>query len=215
VKARDIIEAEDPKSVFKQIAAQPYAFKVTPLTWREIERLSDIIAMGPLTKRPSDEKFFELGYVQHYDDMLDTVEARQGFPDALFNDPEIRGGIGKEWIAENPHQESENPKSTFQKLPRSSANAEVESSSGIFTIDGLSGRVIEWKPYDAEDAETGYHRIERFDLDEWRAAHNWVGPLPLGYDVLDLGMWLRDGTYEPPAAEYRATMESIAERACC
>jgi len=213
VKARDIIEAEDPKSVFKQVAAQPYKFKVTPLTWREIERLSDIIAMGPLTKRPRDEKFFELGYVQHYDGMPDTVEARPGFSEALYNDTEIMGGIGKEWIAPNPHQESEDPKSTFQKLPRSSSNAEVESSGGIFTIDGLSGRVIEWKPYDAEDAEfMGYNRVERFDLDEWRSAHNWVGPLPLGYDVLDLGMWMRDGTYDPPDRQWRDVVESIAEQ---
>ena len=211
MKARDLIEAETPKSVLKQVGASTHGgFTPRRLTPREIQRLSDVAAMGPLTKKPIDDRFLEWGYLVWYDnDERNAVEAAPGFVAALYNDPEIRGAVGKEW-QDAPYQrrgrvrtwEGENPKLALRQAgiihPRRTAL--VQSSGGSFTIDAETGQVLSGS---IEQDYDGYNRIDKFDLGEWRRHWNWEHELPSGYDVLDLGFWMKDGSYEAADDEFR------------
>jgi hypothetical protein len=118
MKARDLIEAESPKQVFQQIRHAKRTYQPRRLTPREIARLTDIMARGPLTKRPIDDRFLEWGYIEYYDnDEHDAVVAKSDFADAFYSHPEIRGAYGDEW-SDTPHSwrgiirryEAEDPK---------------------------------------------------------------------------------------------------------
>ena len=79
----------------------------------------------------------------------------------------------------------------------------IESSHGIITTDD-KGIVIE-KNLHETDCYLG--NAVRFDLEEW---DNWYerytekpSPKPSEFDVLELGFWNADGTYNPPSTEWR------------
>jgi hypothetical protein len=76
------------------------------------------------------------------------------------------------------------------------SNIEIVSSHGTLTVDPADGRVLS-RDLDDDLLE----RVIRFDLEEWK--HYWGDPVPDNLDILDIGYWLDDGTYEPPEMEWR------------
>lgn len=221
MKARDLIEAESPKEIFKKISKTPYPFTPRRLTPREIERLGNILAMGPLMKKPIDDRFLEWGYIDWYDnDEHDAVEAKPGFGKAFYSNPHIMGAVGDEWL-DAPYQrrgrirtwEGEDPKRFIrQKAPRFGPDDmfEVNSSHGQFLIYP-DGRVAEWNAYEPDDYDAqSMARIAKFDLDEWKKYWGWEGELPKGFDILDLGYWLKDEMYEPADDNWREEIKRMS-----
>lgn len=87
------------------------------------------------------------------------------------------------------------------------ALAEVESAKNEKTVNSSHGQLI----IDADGTvlvgKTTYHddelrNIVRFDLPEHRKYYA-SKPEPDSYDILDLGYWMKDGTFEPPAFDWR------------
>jgi hypothetical protein len=74
--------------------------------------------------------------------------------------------------------------------------ATVHSSHGDITIDAQTGVVI------SHGNNTEYADIARFDLEEYRAQYPDEKEVR-GYDILDLGYFLKDGTYEEPDHHWR------------
>lgn len=112
MKARVIIDGMlDPKRVLRYLSAARSAskptfkptFKPRRMTPREIQRLANIMAMGPITKRPIDDRFLAWGYIEYYEDgEHDAVVVKPGFAEAFYNHPEIGGAYGDEW-SDVPH----------------------------------------------------------------------------------------------------------------
>jgi len=83
----------------------------------------------------------------------------------------------------------------------------IESSWGIISTDD-KGNVIERDILEHHGGERCYLLdAERFDIEEW---DNWyerytekTSPKPSSFDVLELGFWKNDGTYNPPSNEWR------------
>ena len=78
----------------------------------------------------------------------------------------------------------------------------IESSFGIITTNE-EGIVIQKDIVD----KCYLSNVVRFDLNEW---DNWYegftnnpSPKPSEFDVLELGFWNADGTYNPPSTEWR------------
>jgi len=84
----------------------------------------------------------------------------------------------------------------------------VRSSHGGFKVD-WNGNVINlelFMPEEAKETEDLKH-IVRFDLDEWRRYHESLKDDPWdSIDILDLGYWLDDGSYEEPEWDWRREM---------
>jgi hypothetical protein len=115
VDIESLEEAEDPKKVLGNLA-KGSRFVPEPLSWLDLERLVDIIAMGPLRRLPSDEKLVQKGYVEPYSDDLDSLVAAHGFQDALYDQ---NGAIRKEWIQKGSlhrYEARENPKSVKRRM---------------------------------------------------------------------------------------------------
>jgi predicted methyltransferase len=98
------------------------------------------------------------------------------------------------------------------RFPRSSSLKHntmitIESSWGVITTDD-KGNVIEKDILEQHDDERCYLLdAERFDIEEW---DNWYerytekpSPKPSFFDVLELGFWKVDGTYNPPSSDFR------------
>lgn len=222
MNARQLIEAEDPKSVFRQVRDTPRTFTSRRLTPRELERLATILSMGPVAKRPIDDRFLEWGYIEYYDnDEHDAVVARPGFAEAFYNHREIKGAFGDEWsdlpsrgrgrVRSYYWREGEDPKHFLKKIaPAPALLMQVNSSHGTFYIDGNTGRVVQWPASNPDDPDAqALGNIEKFDLPEWKAYWRWEGEVPGGFDILDLGFWMKDGTYEPAEEMWR---EEIRQR---
>lgn len=82
----------------------------------------------------------------------------------------------------------------------------VGSSHGNFTVKVDDGSVTQadfFNPND-EDAKA-LKDIVRFDVGEWRRAYpdEKIEPGD-SIDILDLGSWSKDGSYEPPMADWRS-----------
>lgn len=81
----------------------------------------------------------------------------------------------------------------------------VHSSGGTLRIRLDTGELVGM----TDVVDKGYSRtflnITRFDLDEYREYYTDVGDSHAddSFDILDLGYWLEDGTYEPPAQDWR------------
>ena len=75
----------------------------------------------------------------------------------------------------------------------------IQSSHGTFNATD-EGIVLTWTPDD--DSPAGVieaqplDRVVRFDVEEFRQFYN---ESPTSVDILDIGYWLDDGTYELPA----------------
>jgi hypothetical protein len=76
----------------------------------------------------------------------------------------------------------------------------AQGSNGSFTFDPKTGEVIQHEPDPSSDEP--YTNIVRVDVAEWRLAYPGEA-LEDVIDILDLGYWMKDGTYEPPAEDWR------------
>jgi hypothetical protein len=88
----------------------------------------------------------------------------------------------------------------------------VFSSNGFLTVNSATGEVMDCVLDD--EKERGLTDIARFDVDEWRKAYpnETLGSTLEGergdrivttMDILDIGYWVKDGTYEGPVTEWR------------
>jgi len=78
----------------------------------------------------------------------------------------------------------------------------VHSSHGDFRISMRSGEVFEFHQ-DSPD-ETGYENILQFDLLEYFDKYDKESRSDVQeFDILDLGYWMDDGSYEPPDEAWR------------
>jgi hypothetical protein len=76
-----------------------------PLTPDEMERVSDVLASGPLTKRPGDDEFIERGLFTLYEDDANAVEGTDGAVESFYDyspGARIRGAIRPEWLPSRP-----------------------------------------------------------------------------------------------------------------
>lgn len=153
--ARLVLEGEDPKRMFRSLGKRQ--FKPRRLTPNEQERLGTILAMGPITKRPGDEKFIEWGWVEHYDDDPNTVVASHDFPDFYHRNQGNLGHIGNEF-RDVPYQRRGKVR-TYWWPPK----MESEMPPLGFTATLPNGDKIEWR-YDT--AAKGY-RFSKWWKDEW------------------------------------------------
>lgn len=64
------------------------------LTPEELERLTDLMAYGPLVRRPIDESLEVAGWIEPYDGDTGAVDAQPGAADILFDE---RGGVRPIW----------------------------------------------------------------------------------------------------------------------
>lgn len=80
----------------------------------------------------------------------------------------------------------------------------VRGSDGHLHIDALTGEVVGIEDDVSDDSN--YHQITKFDLVEWREALAASGCSDREgdeIDILHLGYWSEDGSYEAPAHDYR------------
>lgn len=95
----------------------------------------------------------------------------------------------------------------------------VHGSHGDLIVDSATGDVIEYNlPRDEDGTESDdYRAITRFDVPEllrWQAVHFPTDRLTQGMDILSIGYWSVDGSYEPAEPDYRREAEGFAaERA--
>lgn len=80
---------------------------------------------------------------------------------------------------------------------------DVRSSNGTISADPVTGKVLSVSSAFPDNYIT---QIERFDLDEYKKYHN-TDVLPQSIDILDLGTFMKDGSYEGPEAEWREEMK--------
>jgi hypothetical protein len=86
----------------------------------------------------------------------------------------------------------------------------VVGSHGSITCESATGDVVEID--DLGDDEENYRNISRINVDEYR---QWIDEKGLGgwrqdgdtVDILFVGYWNRDGSYEPPEEEARLDYE--------
>jgi hypothetical protein len=146
VEIENLEEAEDPRNVLGKLA-RGSRFVPEPLDWLEIERLVDIIAMGPLRRLPSDEKLVQRGYVEPYDDDQEALVAAHGLPDALYDKNGsirkewIHGSIRKEWIKQSSlhrYEAKETPKRVLQAMRNpSDVRAQLFQAASEMAKNGL------------------------------------------------------------------------------
>jgi len=80
----------------------------------------------------------------------------------------------------------------------------VMSSLGEFVVRVEDGQVLKTEIYPPVDADgENLKNIDRFDVNEWRSY--WKEDIKPGtdLDILDFGCWNKNGSYEPPVAEFR------------
>ena len=79
----------------------------------------------------------------------------------------------------------------------------VVSSHGEFSAN-MDGTVKEWVPTD-DDQEGGalLGNIVKFDIDEWERHYGKPMRRLYSIDILDLGYWMKDGSYEGPEHDWR------------
>jgi hypothetical protein len=78
----------------------------------------------------------------------------------------------------------------------------LESSWGYVTILTPSGAILETDCSDLPNEKCYILDIDRFDIAEFNdwffRRYGWQPPLD-SIDILELGYWLKDGTYVPPS----------------
>jgi hypothetical protein len=91
------------------------------------------------------------------------------------------------------------------KVSSSPKEIDVRTSNGEITMDGNTGKVL--NVVVDPDEDDMIQNIDKFDINEYKKYHK-VKVLPSSIDILDLGYWMKDGTYEEPAQDWR---EMIAD----
>lgn len=91
------------------------------------------------------------------------------------------------------------------KQERESMSIIVYSSHGEIELrDDGSIAFINWPPQypkSADELKWYVDHVERFDLEENLAF--WDEEMPFSFDILDLGQYRKDGTYEGPCKNFR------------
>jgi hypothetical protein len=86
----------------------------------------------------------------------------------------------------------------------------AQSSHGCILFNPDTGVVVDYDLDNTPDAES-YKNIERFDLDEYKKHHGCNHVIGADIDILDLGYWLKDGTYEEPAHDWREEANKLSQ----
>ena len=90
----------------------------------------------------------------------------------------------------------------------------IESSWGTITTDE-EGNVLEMDVLEQDSAEKRCYLLDavKFDLAEWdkwyEEKHKEPSPKPSEFDVLSLGFWKKDGSYEEADKEWREEDEDF------
>lgn len=82
----------------------------------------------------------------------------------------------------------------------------VQSSHGVLTALVDDGTVVSVDLYEPVDADGRMlKQIAKFDVGEWRKFYDYLEQIEpnTSIDILDLGYWLKDGSYEPPLDDWR------------
>ena len=88
----------------------------------------------------------------------------------------------------------------------------LASSNGDIVFDTVTGNVIEVREVDT--SVSALSDIVRVDVEEWlRQYPDEVALLPNTHDILDFGLWRKDGSYDPPSPMWRAEWARPAQRA--
>ncbi len=78
---------------------------------------------------------------------------------------------------------------------------EVSGQHGVFTVDKQTGKIISHDQVGEEDGDgDNYSDIALVDVREYAKTY---GNIPDAVDILDIGYWLHNGTYESPEMEWR------------
>lgn len=82
---------------------------------------------------------------------------------------------------------------------------DIFGSHGRLKVSPVDGAVVGRDPRGSEDDEdSGYPKIVRIDLAEYRQHYDLPADAEIeSIDILDVGFWVKDGTYVPPDHEYR------------
>ncbi len=87
----------------------------------------------------------------------------------------------------------------------------VFGSYGECVVDAESGRIKDMRDESSNANCAEYQPIVRFDVGEWLAAYPGEELVGNRVDILDLGYVLRNGTYEPPATDWRAEFRATTQ----
>lgn len=109
-------------------------------------------------------------------------------------------------VEENVDDEGE-AKDFLRRVHMPPGDIEVVGSCGTLVCDHATGYVKTLQ--DDGDDEDNYRDIERVNIDEfrqWQATNIPGQPMEAGHaiDIMFIGYWLKDGTYEPPLDDARA-----------
>lgn len=89
------------------------------------------------------------------------------------------------------------------------SNINIRTSNGTIEMDPKTGAATKIIVDDGGDKYIA--KIEKFDIEEYKKFYN-VTELPNSIDILDLGYWMKDGTYEEPAFDWREEMAAGFEK---
>jgi len=90
-------------------------------------------------------------------------------------------------------------------IPHKKRTLRVTSTNGILTVDKQTGQVMRCDMYlKGDDYIT---KITRFHLSEYKQTYQTSVPDTL--DILDLGYWNIDKSYEEPAYEWRQDLKIL------
>lgn len=81
----------------------------------------------------------------------------------------------------------------------------VRSSHGEITINNATGNVID---FSNEEIHKEYGSLVRFDIPEY--CTYWNESPADSYDILDLGSWNQNGSYEPADEDFRSDYKNMA-----
>ncbi len=88
----------------------------------------------------------------------------------------------------------------------------VCSSNGNLTINAETGVVTNWEIFEGKGVDRSIGDIAKFNLEEFKKYYN-LQEIDLNryseIDILDLGYWVKDGTYEEPEMDWRTSTLEI------
>ena len=88
---------------------------------------------------------------------------------------------------------------------------EIGSSSGTVVMDRETGKAIEVSIDYGEVMKKNFlYDIDRFDLEEWKRTYPGE-TMPDCIDILDLGYWMKDGSYEEPCKAWREDRDQLVK----
>jgi hypothetical protein len=80
----------------------------------------------------------------------------------------------------------------------------VRSSHGFLIANYESGEII--SVHSDKEPEDYLPNIKKFDIERYKFVHK-TDSIPKELDILRIGFWLKDGTYDPPAEGYEPEID--------